>query len=341
MLTPSGSGARPKLTPGAMRRWLPRLMRRSPFLVTAYLVPGRVDPRLREATMLGVTSVNRCVACQRVHERWGAIVGLATREPGGFTVDEAAAYRYGQDVAAHGVWSAVSAPGSGTRHAHELEAVAIVMQLANLSGNRFLPERGVGSVVGALGAGLYDLGMRVADRVGIRRARARAVSGAVGDVLEIGIGTGLNLAAYPAAATLCAIDPSRSALAVAERRARRLGRDVALRLGDAEALPYPDDAFDVVVGTFVLCSVQDIGTTLRECRRVLRSGGTLRVLEHGRSRRPVVARSQTMLAPAWAQIAGGCRLDHDVRASIESAGMVVVEERSRGDGLLTEVVAVA
>lgn len=341
MLTPSGCGARPTLTTGALRRWLPSLIRRSPYLVTAYLVPGRVDPRLREATMLGVTSVNRCVACQRIHERWGAMVGLATREPEGFTADEAAAYRYGQDVAVCRSIGAMPMPASSKRLRRELEAVAIAMQLANLSGNRFLPERGVGSAVGALGAGLYDLGMRVVDRVGIRRARVRITSGAVGDVLEIGIGTGLNLATYPAPTTLHAIDPIRSALVVAQRRARRLGRDVALQLGDAEALPYPDDSFDVVVGTFVLCSVRDIGTALHECRRVLRPGGTLRVLEHGRSRRPVVARSQTMLAPAWARIAGGCRLDHDVQASIESAGMVVVEERSRGDGLLTEVVAVA
>ena len=186
------------------------------------------------------------------------------------------------------------------------------------------------------------LGCDSADRVGLRRARARITSGAVGDVLEIGIGTGLNLAAYPAGH-----DTGRDRPQPFRPRGRRAAGadgsdvDVTLRLGDAEALPYPDDSFDVVVGTFVLCSVSDIGTTLRECRRVLRPGGTLRVLEHGRSRRPVVARSQTLLAPAWAQIAGGCRLDHDVRASIESAGMVVVEERSRGDGLLTEVVAVA
>jgi len=87
--------------------------------------------------------------------------------------------------------------------------------------------------------------------------------------------------------------------------------------------------------------VGDVETTLRECRRVLRPGGSLRVLEHGRSSRPVVARSQTWLGPAWARIAGGCRLDHDVRASIEAAGLVIIEERTRGDGLLTEVVAAA
>ena len=338
LLTPS-LGPRPKLTTFAMRRWMPSLVRCSPYLATAYLFPGRVDPRLREATMLGVTSINRCVACERVHERWAAVVGLPVSDPGHFTADQAAAYRYGQTVAAYGISHATPAPASRSRHRHELEAVAIAMQLANLSGNRFLPERPPKLSLGPLTARLYDLGMRLVDRVGIRQARVRVASGATGDVLEIGIGTGLNLGAYPLDTRLHAVDPSPSALAVAEERARRLGCAVALWLGDAAALPYPDDSFDVVVGTFVLCSVDDIERTLRECRRVLRPGGSLRVLEHARSHRPVVARSQTWLTPAWARVAGGCRLDHDVHASVESAGLVIVEERIRGDGLLTEIVA--
>ena len=341
MLIISGPEPRPKLTTGALWRWLPWLVRRSPYLVTGYLVPGRVDPCVREATMLGVTSVNRCVACQLVHERWGAMVGLRAGGPDTFTPEEDAGYRYGQAVAEHGIGGAASPPGSRGRHRHELEAVAVAMQLANLSGNRFLPEQRPKPTLGAVTARLYDLGMRLVDRVGIRRARVRVTSGALGDVLEIGIGTGLNLDAYAPGTTLYAIDPNRSALVVADRRARRIGRHVTLQLGDATALPYPDDSFDVVVGTFVLCSVGDVETTLRECRRVLRPGGSLRVLEHGRSSRPVVARSQTWLAPAWARIAGGCRLDHDVRASIEAAGLAIIEERTRGKGLLTEIVAAA
>ena len=327
------------LTTGTLHRWLPSLVRGMPYLATSYLVPGRVDPRLREAAMLGVTSVNRCAACQRVHERWGAMVGLSTRDPEGFVADEAAAYRYGQDVAASGTRGAPFMPGMSRRHGHELAAAAIAMQLANLSGNRFLPEHRPKPSLGAATAHLYDLGMRLVDRAGLHRARVRVTSGAVGDVLEIGIGTGLNLRSYPRDTSLHAVDPSPSALAVARGRARRLGRSVALQLGDAAALPYPDDSFDVVVGTFVLCSVADIEMTLRECRRVLRPGGSLRVLEHGRSRREVVARSQSWLTPAWARVAGGCRLDHDVRASIEAAGLVIEDERARGDGLVTEIVA--
>ena len=132
-----------------------------------------------------------------------------------------------------------------------------------------------------------------------------------------------------------------AAIGVAAARAERLGRRVALVVGEAEALPYPDDAFDVVVGTFVLCTVGDVARTLAEARRVLRPGGMLRVLEHARSDLPRVARLQTSLAPAWARMAGGCRLDHDVLTALGSGGFQVIERRSQGSGLLVEVVATA
>jgi ubiquinone/menaquinone biosynthesis C-methylase UbiE len=218
------------------------------------------------------------------------------------------------------------------------------MELANLAGNRFLPERGTNrglQVGGTWTALLYDVAMRVIDVAGIRTARDRIAGGASGDVLEIGVGTGLNLPAYPASASLHGIDPSEPALAVASRRAGRLGRPAILVQGDAAALPYPDRSFDVVVGTFVLCSVGDVGATLAEARRVLRDGGTVRLLEHARSSSSVIARLQSRLAPSWSRASGGCRLDHEVGAAVRKAGLRVMEERSRGNGLLVEIVAAA
>jgi len=79
----------PLLTTRALRRWLPPLARRSPDLLTAYFVPGRVSPRVREAAMLGVTSISRCVACQAAHDRWSRVVGLDVDR---LTPDEAAAF---------------------------------------------------------------------------------------------------------------------------------------------------------------------------------------------------------------------------------------------------------
>jgi AhpD family alkylhydroperoxidase len=333
---------RPALTGAGLRRWLPALVRRSPYLVSAYMVPGRVPARTREATMLGVTSVNRCRACARIHERWGRAVGLQVHDPCGFTSGDADAYAYGQALAIEGLRSVRPPDGLRRRHRRELETVAILMQLANLAGNRFLPEHGPGPRVqlgDTLTARVYDTTMRVADRAGLRRARERIVAGAQGDVLEIGIGTGLNLAAYPAGATLHAIDPSEPALVLAGQRAARLGRAIVLTSGDAAALPYPDDSFDAVVGTFVLCSVGDVASTLQEGRRVLRSGGSLRFLEHARSDHAGIARLQSRFAPAWSRASGGCRLDHDVRSAVEAAGLRVIDERSRAGGLLYEVVA--
>ncbi len=335
-------GNRPTLTAAALRRWLPALARRAPDLLSAYLMPGRVGPQLREATMLGVTSVNRCDACARVHRRWGRAVGLEVEDPRGFDATEAAAYAYGQALALGGPRTAMPPPGLSPRQRRELEAAAVLMQLANLAGNRFLPRPGSMKTLqigGARTARLYDVAMRTVDRAGLHRARERVAGRASGDVLEIGIGTGLNLAAYPMDASLDAIDPSQAALDFAALRADRLGRPVILTAGDAAELPFPDRSFDVVVGTFVLCSVGDVALTLNECRRVLRPGGRLRFLEHGRSGRRAIAGVQTRLAPAWARAAGGCRLDLDVRSAVEAAGLRIVEDRSRGSGLLVEIVA--
>ncbi len=291
--------------------------------------------------MLGVTSVNRCRACARVHERWGRATGLPVGDPLEFAVTEAAAYAFGRALALEGPGAAPPA-GLSARHRRELEAAGVLMQLANLSGNRFLPERRVTAPVqigDAITARLYDLAMGLADRVGLRRARQRMIAGADGDVLEIGIGTGLNLPAYGADVSLHAIDPSTEALAIAARRADRLRRPVTLVTGDAASLPYPDDSFDTVIGTFVLCSVGDVSSTLREARRVLRPGGTVRFLEHARSDDRRIARLQTRLAPGWSRASGGCRLDHDVRAAIAEAGLAIVTDRSRAGGVLVELVA--
>ena len=95
----SAPAPRPRLTSRALRRWVPPLVRHLPFVASAYLLPGRVPPRIREAAMLGVTSINRCEACEAVHGRWATGIGL---QQDALTPDEAAAYAFGQDVAVSG-----------------------------------------------------------------------------------------------------------------------------------------------------------------------------------------------------------------------------------------------
>jgi AhpD family alkylhydroperoxidase len=331
----------PKLTTRALRRWLPPLVRHGPDLLTAYLLPGRVPPRVREAAMLGVTSVNRCAACAAVHQRWGARTGLRM---GDLSPAEASAYAFGQRLAMSGPSDARPPATVSRRHRRELLAAAILMQLANLAGNRFLParERTPRLQVGDMRtARLLDLGMRAADLAGLRRARSRVAGRARGDVLEIGIGTGSNFDAYRTQASIHGIDVSPAALSVAAGKASRGGRAVTLVEGDAAALPFADGSFDTVVATFVLCSVGDAHAALREARRVLRPGGEIRLLEHARAHRPAIAALQRRSAPAWARASGGCRLDQDVVGIVRESGLTVVAETHRAGGLLVEIVAAA
>ena len=359
-LGPSHPTSGPLLTTRALRRWLPPLARRSPDLLTAYFVPGRLSPRVREAAMLGVTSVNRCTACQAVHDRWSRAVGL---DAGRLSHHEAAAFAFGQELAVAGPGGARPPGHLEARHRRELEATAIAMELANLAGNwmearrhrraeRRQADAGPGVVPAAedgrprqaaddRAARLLDLVMAALDRAGVAGARHRVAGTARGDVLEIGIGSGRNLHVYPADTTVHGIDTSAHVLALAEARGRDLGREPVLAIGDAGRLPYPDGSFDTVVATFVLCSVDDVGATLREARRVLRPGGTVRLVEHARSHHPRLARAQGRVAPAWAAASGGCRLDHDVRESVRAAGFRVVSERRRAGGLLVEQVVTA
>ena len=330
---------RPKLTSRALRRWVPPLVRHAPALASAYLLPGRVPPPIREAAMLGVTSINRCEACEAFHGRWAKGVGLRLDR---MSAGEAAAYEFGQRVAVAGPYEVQPPVGIRGRHQRELLAVAILIELASLWGNRFLSPRPAtsGLQVGDVRtARLLDAGMRAADRAGLRRARSRVAGGAHGDTLEIGIGTGSNLGVYPDGATLHGVDVSAPALSLAAGRADRVGRLVVLVEADAGALPYADASFDTVVATFVLCSVGDVGRSLGEARRVLRPGGTLRLLEHARSRHRVVGTIQDRSAPAWARVSGGCRLDHDVLGAVRGAGLTVIEERVHAGGLLVEIVA--
>jgi AhpD family alkylhydroperoxidase len=335
------AASRPTLTAGALRRWLPPLARHALDLVSAYTVPGRVPPSVREAAMLGVTSVNRCEACEAVHARWSRHAGLDLDD---LSPDEASAYAYGQEVAVAGPRAARPPVGMSPRHRRELAASAILMELANLAGNRFLAGGGRRrslQVGDARTARLLDLGMRAADRAGLHRARSRIAGRARGDVLELGVGTGSNLGAYPADITIHGIDVSAPALSIAAVRARGLERRVLLTVADATALPFSDASFDTVVATFVLCSVGDVDGTLREARRVLRPGGTIRLLEHAEADHPVIAGFQRRSAPAWARMSGGCRLDHDVGSAVRKAGLTVVAERRRVAGILVEIVAAA
>jgi ubiquinone/menaquinone biosynthesis C-methylase UbiE len=122
--------------------------------------------------------------------------------------------------------------------------------------------------------------MRFCERVQFAGGRRWVCSRAAGEVLEVAVGTGLNLPFYPPGIRLTGVDLSSGMLAVARERAAALGSDVVLREADAQALPFPEASFDTVVCTLSLCAVPDERLVVGEMRRVLRPGGRLLLLDH-------------------------------------------------------------
>jgi ubiquinone/menaquinone biosynthesis C-methylase UbiE len=130
----------------------------------------------------------------------------------------------------------------------------------------------------------YDRAMRFFERWQFDGGRPWVCSRATGEVLEVAVGTGLNLPFYPAQVRLTGVDLSPAMLAQARTRAAELGRQIDLREADAQALPFPDASFDTVVCTLSLCTVPDERAAIGEMWRVLRPGGRLLLLDHIGSR---------------------------------------------------------
>jgi ubiquinone/menaquinone biosynthesis C-methylase UbiE len=178
--------------------------------------------------------------------------------------------------------------------------------------------------------------------------RDRTLAPARGRILEIGFGTGMNLTHYPPnVKRIEAIDPDVDLDRLSMPRMATSAIAVDFHHLDAAHLPFEDARFDTVVSTFTLCSIPDVVHALGEVRRVLRPGGQLLFLEHGRAPDPAVARWQDRLNGAWMPLAGGCHLNRPVRTLVEEAGLVpgalrqyYLRRTPRLVGYLTEGVAV-
>ncbi len=178
---------------------------------------------------------------------------------------------------------------------------------------------------------LYDAFMSVQDRLGLRAWRRWLAGGARGRVLEVGCGTGRNLPWYGSGATLVVgLDPALDAL----RAARRRAPGMPLVVASAEALPFRDGTFDTVVSGLVFCSVPDPMRGLAEAKRVLTAGGSLRMVEHVRSRSRLGGKLQDLVQPAWTWVNGGCRPNRDTERNVEAAGFAIDEEGRRAKGVM-------
>jgi ubiquinone/menaquinone biosynthesis C-methylase UbiE len=165
---------------------------------------------------------------------------------------------------------------------------------------------------------LLHFAMRQQNLVPFRR---RVIGAAEGRVLEIGVGSGLNLPLYgPTVRTVMALEPSPELLRMARQCARTASIPIEFLEASAEAVPLDGRSVDTVVTTWTLCTIPDAPRALSEMRRVLKPGGALLFVEHGRAPEPGVARWQDRLDPLWSRIAGGCHLSRKIDDLIAASG---------------------
>jgi ubiquinone/menaquinone biosynthesis C-methylase UbiE len=172
---------------------------------------------------------------------------------------------------------------------------------------------------------LLNLAMRHRELVPYRR---RVASSAQGRVLEIGIGSGLNLPFYPASVDeVIGLDPSARLLGMATRQAETGTVPFTILQAGGDQIPLDSASIDTVVSTWTLCSIPNIALALAEVRRVLKPGGRFLFVEHGRAPDHDVARWQDRLTPLWKPIAGGCHLNRAMDALVSEAGFRIDDLR--------------
>jgi ubiquinone/menaquinone biosynthesis C-methylase UbiE len=159
-------------------------------------------------------------------------------------------------------------------------------------------------------------------------------------VLEIGAGTGANFRYYQAAQRVVATEPDPFMLRRAAQRARAARCPIRLCQCYAEALPFPDRAFDTVVSTLVLCSVVDPARSLAEIKRVLRPSGTFRFIEHVRGH-GMLGWVQDSVTPVWRRVGAGCHPNRRTAESIAAAGFAIVELEERPLAVTPLIIGVA
>jgi ubiquinone/menaquinone biosynthesis C-methylase UbiE len=173
---------------------------------------------------------------------------------------------------------------------------------------------------------LTDFAMR--DKAA-RARRSQLVPGADGIVLEIGVGSGLNLPFYsPAVRLLYAVDPSPELLAMTRKKVERMTFPVDLRCESAERLSLDSGSVDTIVMTWALCSIPNPARALREMGRVLKPRGRMIFIEHGLSPNSGVRAWQNGLNPIWSRVTGGCNLNRKIDDLLISSGFHIVELRT-------------
>lgn len=175
---------------------------------------------------------------------------------------------------------------------------------------------------------LYDRLVQPLNAGALGAWRRQIFAPLTGAILEIGVGTGLNLSAYSREARVIGVDVEPVLL----RRAVTRGAQAIV--GDGERLPFAEATFDYVTSALVFCSIPDPAAALREVARVLRPGGRLIQLEHTRTNHPLPDSLLTLITPVWSTIAGGCQPNRDTPALLERSGWQLIRHDRRLSGLI-------
>ena len=152
--------------------------------------------------------------------------------------------------------------------------------------------------------------------------RQKVVPLAEGDVLEVGIGSGLNLPFYDKSKVnkIWGLDPSKELNRMASKVAAEENLEIDFLISGAEHIPLPDDHVDTILITYTMCTIPEVEQANEEMKRVLKPGGKMIFCEHGKAPDPNIHKWQNRINPLWKKIAGGCNLNRDIPALIETSG---------------------
>ena len=152
--------------------------------------------------------------------------------------------------------------------------------------------------------------------------RQKVVPLAEGDILEVGIGSGLNLPFYDKSKVnkIWGLDPSKELNRMASKVAAEENLEIDFLISGAEHIPLPDDHVDTILITYTMCTIPEVEQANEEMKRVLKPGGKMIFCEHGKAPDPNIHKWQNRINPLWKKIAGGCNLNRDIPALIKTSG---------------------
>lgn len=159
----------------------------------------------------------------------------------------------------------------------------------------------------------------------IEKQRKKVVPNAKGVVLEIGMGTGLNLPYYDKnnITKIIGLDPSKESNKFAKELADKNNIDIEFLQSGAEEINLPDQSIDTILITYTLCTIPELRPSLNEIKRVMRNDGKVLFLEHGKSPDKRVQKFQNFLNPVWGKVFGGCNLNRDIPSLLIESGLKI------------------